>query len=173
MQEARSAIQSDAVLRKLNMHIMVKFCLLVRAVHAVSGVYCITVDACPVATDDGAAAQTLLNHMDRANLVSNRLQQSSASYVLALAARRAAEAVAEAAHCMQAYASVQLNQDLGYSDSVYGAAAGVFFVSYAVFQVSDSGLLGVVSRDTTYGRSAAPQPAAGREHFCDGCCMSP
>lgn len=41
----------------------------------------------------------------------------------------------EAAQCMQAYASVQLNQDLGYSDSVYGAAAGVFFVSYAVFQV--------------------------------------
>jgi MFS family permease len=71
--EARSAIQPDAVLRKLNMHIMVKFCLL-----------------------------TLVNHMDRANL---------------------------------AYASVQLNQDLGYSDSVYGAAAGVFFVSYAIFQV--------------------------------------
>ena len=38
-------------------------------------------------------------------------------------------------YCLQAYASVQLNQDLGYSDSVYGAAAGVFFVSYAVFQV--------------------------------------
>jgi hypothetical protein len=40
MQEARSAIQPDAVLRKLNMHIMVKFCLLVRAVHAVAGVKC-------------------------------------------------------------------------------------------------------------------------------------
>ena len=40
MQEARSAIQPDAVLRKLNMHIMVKFCLLVRAVHAVAGVNC-------------------------------------------------------------------------------------------------------------------------------------
>lgn len=38
LQEARSAIQPDAVLQKLNMHIMVKFCLLVRAVLAVSGV---------------------------------------------------------------------------------------------------------------------------------------
>lgn len=66
-------VQPDVVLRKLNLHIMIKFCLL-----------------------------TLLNHMDRANL---------------------------------AYASVQLNQDLGYSDAVYGAAAGVFFVSYAIFQV--------------------------------------
>ncbi len=35
---------------------------------------------------------------------------------------------------VQAYASVQMNQDLGYSDSVYGFAAGVFFVSYAIFQ---------------------------------------
>lgn len=33
MQEARGTIQPDAVLRKLNMHIMVKFCLLVRAVN--------------------------------------------------------------------------------------------------------------------------------------------
>ena len=74
MQETRSAIQPDAVLRKLNMHIMVKFCLLVRAAHTVSDV----LDAlwmlhtmAAVATDDDAAVQTLLNHMDRANLVSS------------------------------------------------------------------------------------------------------
>jgi len=34
-----------------------------------------------------------------------------------------------------AYASVQLNRDLGFSDSVYGFAASMFFVSYAIFQV--------------------------------------
>jgi hypothetical protein len=33
MQDTRSTIQPDAVLRKLNMHIMVKFCLLVRRRH--------------------------------------------------------------------------------------------------------------------------------------------
>lgn len=34
-----------------------------------------------------------------------------------------------------AYASVQVNRDLGFSDSVYGFAASMFFVSYAIFQV--------------------------------------
>ena len=43
--------------------------------------------------------------------------------------------------CLQAYASVQLNADLGYSDRVYGFAAGVFFASYAIFQVSTTPLL--------------------------------
>lgn len=36
---------------------------------------------------------------------------------------------------MQAYASVQLNADLGLSDYVYGVGSGIFFLGYMVFQV--------------------------------------
>ena len=36
---------------------------------------------------------------------------------------------------MQAYASVQLNADLGLSDYVYGLGSGIFFLGYMVFQV--------------------------------------
>jgi hypothetical protein len=36
---------------------------------------------------------------------------------------------------LQAYASVQLNADLGYSDSVYGLGSGIFFLGYMLFQV--------------------------------------
>jgi hypothetical protein len=66
---------------------------------------------------------------------------------------------------MQAYASVQLNQDLGYSDSVYGAAAGVFFVSYAIFQVRRQPPSRLLNRNMVYGRPAAPQLATGRGRF--------
>ncbi|KAK9915973.1 hypothetical protein WJX75_006795 [Coccomyxa subellipsoidea] len=64
---------TNAVTRKLHLHIMLRFCLL-----------------------------TVLNHMDRANL---------------------------------AYASVQLNVDLKFSDSVYGLGSGIFFLGYMVFQI--------------------------------------
>ena len=33
---------------------------------------------------------------------------------------------------LQAYASTQLNADLGFSDSVYGLGSGIFFVGYMV-----------------------------------------
>ena len=36
---------------------------------------------------------------------------------------------------LQAYASVQLNADLGLSDYVYGVGSGIFFLGYMVFQV--------------------------------------
>jgi hypothetical protein len=36
---------------------------------------------------------------------------------------------------MQAYASVQLNADLGLSDYVYGLGSGIFFLGYMFFQV--------------------------------------
>ena len=36
---------------------------------------------------------------------------------------------------MQAYASVQLNADLGLSDYVYGLGSGIFFLGYMLFQV--------------------------------------
>lgn len=36
----------------------------------------------------------------------------------------------------QAYASVQLNIDLKFSDSVYGLGSGIFFLGYMFFQVS-------------------------------------
>ena len=39
---------------------------------------------------------------------------------------------------MQAYASVQLNADLGLSDYVYGLGSGIFFLGYMVFQVEPS-----------------------------------
>lgn len=39
---------------------------------------------------------------------------------------------------MQAYASVQLNADLGLSDYVYGLGSGIFFLGYMVFQVQPS-----------------------------------
>ena len=39
---------------------------------------------------------------------------------------------------MQAYASVQLNADLGLSDYVYGLGSGIFFLGYMVFQVQTS-----------------------------------
>ena len=38
---------------------------------------------------------------------------------------------------MQAYASVQLNADLGLSDYVYGVGSGIFFLGYMVFQVGN------------------------------------
>jgi MFS family permease len=65
--------QRATATRKLNRHIMSRFCLL-----------------------------TVLNHLDRANL---------------------------------AYASTQLNEDLGFSDSVYGFGSGVFFAGYMIFQI--------------------------------------
>jgi sugar phosphate permease len=34
-----------------------------------------------------------------------------------------------------AFASVQLNEDIGLSASVYGLGSGLFFLSYALFQV--------------------------------------
>ena len=37
---------------------------------------------------------------------------------------------------LQAYASVQLNADLGLSDYVYGLGSGIFFLGYMVFQVT-------------------------------------
>lgn len=36
---------------------------------------------------------------------------------------------------LQAYASVQLNADLGLSDYVYGLGSGIFFLGYMAFQV--------------------------------------
>ena len=39
---------------------------------------------------------------------------------------------------MQAYASVQLNADLGLSDYVYGLGSGIFFLGYMFFQVRTS-----------------------------------
>lgn len=35
-----------------------------------------------------------------------------------------------------AFASIQLNQDLGFSPEVYGLGSGLFFLGYAAFQVS-------------------------------------
>ncbi len=45
----------------------------------------------------------------------------------------------DASCLLQAYASVQLNIDLNFSDTVYGLGSGIFFLGYMVFQVS-SGL---------------------------------
>ena len=45
---------------------------------------------------------------------------------------------------VQAYASVQLNVDLNFSDSVYGLGSGIFFLGYMVFQVSLNYLLPAV-----------------------------
>jgi MFS family permease len=36
---------------------------------------------------------------------------------------------------MQAYASVQMNADLHYSDAVYGLGSGIFFAGYMIFQI--------------------------------------
>lgn len=99
-------MQPDIVIRKLNLHIMTKFCAL-----------------------------TLLNHMDRANLVSDQLCSNHADAEAQIYSQTMNSTLGDSDFLVQAYASVQLNQDLGYSDSVYGFAAGVFFVSYAIFQV--------------------------------------
>lgn len=45
---------------------------------------------------------------------------------------------------VQAYASVQLNVDLNFSDSVYGLGSGIFFLGYMVFQVNLNYLLPAV-----------------------------
>lgn len=42
----------------------------------------------------------------------------------------------DASCLLQAYASVQLNIDLKFSDTVYGLGSGIFFLGYMVFQVS-------------------------------------
>jgi MFS family permease len=39
------------------------------------------------------------------------------------------------------FAALTMNQDLGFSASVYGFAAGVFFISYAMFQIPANVLL--------------------------------
>ena len=39
---------------------------------------------------------------------------------------------------LQAYASVQLNADLGFSDSVYGTGAAIFFAGYMIFQAGQN-----------------------------------
>ena len=36
------------------------------------------------------------------------------------------------------FAALTMNKDLGFSPSIYGFAAGIFFVSYAMFQVPAS-----------------------------------
>ena len=34
-----------------------------------------------------------------------------------------------------AFAALELNADLGFSDYVYGAGSGVFYIGYSIFQV--------------------------------------
>lgn len=69
-------VQPDVVLRKLNLHIMVKFCLLVRhhvyitlPVRHVPCCWIVRIHGWQMLTVFCLMAQTLLNHMDRANLV--------------------------------------------------------------------------------------------------------
>ena len=87
---------------------------------------------------------TVLNHMDRANLVcSNHLAYPPSFYhadFLLMACHTELCAKVTGLQClMQAYASVQLNADLGLSDYTYGVGSGIFFLGYMVFQVCATG----------------------------------
>ena len=39
------------------------------------------------------------------------------------------------------FAKLQMQQDLGFSDTVYGLAAGIFFISYFIFEIPSNLLL--------------------------------
>src|SRR5690349_12176436 len=54
------------------------------------------------------------------------------------------------------FAALTMNRDLGFSPSVYGFAAGIFFISYAVFQIPATVLLERIgARRTVFAIMAA------------------
>src|ERR1700760_4004337 len=52
------------------------------------------------------------------------------------------------------FAALTMNQDLGFSAGIYGFAAGIFFLSYAAFQIPGTVLLERMGR----GRGQQDQP---------------
>src|SRR6266542_6074571 len=51
-----------------------------------------------------------------------------------------------------AFAKLQLAQDLGISDAVYGLGAGIFFIGYVLFEVPSNLLLAKIGARKTFSR---------------------
>lgn len=50
------------------------------------------------------------------------------------------------------FAQVQMKHDLGYSDAIYGVAAGIFFIGYVLFEVPSNMLLHRIGAKKTFAR---------------------
>src|SRR3954465_1726279 len=54
------------------------------------------------------------------------------------------------------YTQLQMKQDLGFSDAVYGLGAGIFFVSYLLLEVPSNLLLEKIGARLTFVRIMVP-----------------